>query len=74
MYFVHNFTKMVADAEGKKEPYTVSSITSDYVAMKLAEARRQDLVAESNKDRLVMTVLKQARPVIRLPRIRIHQN
>lgn len=52
----------------------MSSITSDYVAMKLAEARRQDLVAESNKDRLVMMVLKQARPVIRLPRIRIHQN
>jgi hypothetical protein len=42
--------------------------------MKLAEARRQDLVAESDKDRLVLVALKQFRPVIRLPRIRIHHN
>ena len=52
----------------------MSSVTSDYIAMKLAEARRRELVAESDKDRLVMMALKNVRSVVRLPRIRIHQN
>ncbi|MGQ9889933.1 MAG: hypothetical protein ACUVSX_15820 [Aggregatilineales bacterium] len=50
------------------------TVTSDYVAMKLAEARRKELMAESERDRLALIALKQVRPVIRLPRIRIAQN
>ncbi|GIL09222.1 MAG: hypothetical protein BroJett033_7330 [Chloroflexota bacterium] len=52
----------------------MNGVTSDYVAMKLAEARRRDLVAESNRDRLVIIALKQTRAAFRLPRIRISNN
>ncbi len=57
-----------------KRSHTVNGVTSDYVAMKLAEARRRDLVAESNRDRLVIIALKQTRAAFRLPRIRISNN
>ena len=52
----------------------MNGATSDYIAMKLSEARQKELIRESEKDRLVMAALKNIKPVIRLPRIRINHN
>ncbi len=48
--------------------------SNDYIALKLYKAKQQDLVRESEQDRLADIVLKKVRLPFRLPKIRIGKN
>ncbi len=52
----------------------MNGINNDYIAMKLHQARQQDLERESEKDRLANIVLKKVRFPLRLPKIKIGKN
>ena len=53
----------------------MDTISSDYIAMKLAEAKYDEIRREAEKNRLVMIALKPVKQfVIRLPKIRFNQN
>jgi hypothetical protein len=54
---------------------TMDTISSDYIAMKLAEAKYDEIRREAEKNRLAMIALKPVKQfVIRLPKIRFNQN
>lgn len=52
----------------------MNGISNDYIAMKLYQARQQDLERETKKDKLVNIALEQIRLNIKLPKIKISKN
>jgi hypothetical protein len=58
-----------------KGELTMSNIGSDYISMKLAEAKQEELRREAEKDHLAEIALKEVKNfVIRLPKIKFGQN
>ena len=53
----------------------MTNIGSDYISMKLAEAKQEELRREAEKDHLVEIAMKEVKNfVIRLPKIKFGQN
>ena len=58
----------------KGEP-TVNNIGSDYITLKMAEAKQEELRREAEKDHLADIAFKEVKNfVIRLPKIKFGQN
>lgn len=52
----------------------MNGISNDYIALKLFQAKQQDLERESAKDRLAVIAVKKIRLPLRLPKIKIGKN
>jgi hypothetical protein len=57
------------------EETTMNGVSSDYIALKLAEARRRDLMREHEKDQLAKLAVRRIKNVImRKPKVHISKN
>jgi hypothetical protein len=58
-----------------KGEFKMNNIGSDYITMKLAEAKQEELRREAKKDHLAHIAFKEVKNfVIRLPKIKFGQN